>query len=90
MPKEETKVKTDEEYGKQFCVLMNADLELTEFFNDKIAKELNRYAFVAIKSFPSRNTEAMNKALFSVRGEIMSLMAFAHGKARVKEEEMKN
>ena len=90
MPKVETKVKTDEDYGKQFCVLMNVDRELTELVNNNIAKELNRYAFVAIKSFPSKDIEALNEALFSVRGEIMSLMAFAYGKARVKEEEMKN
>ena len=92
MPKEETKVKmeADEKYGKQFCVMMNTDVELTDFINTKLKKSMDKYAMAAIKLYPTRDTEAMDKVLYSTRGEIMSLIAWIYGKARVKEEEMKN
>ena len=84
----DVKVKTDEEYGQQFCVLMNADEELTNFVNHKIAKVLKK--FVADVTKLCKTPGAYDKVLYSTRGELMSLMAWVYGKGRVKENEMSN
>lgn len=84
----DTKVKTDEEYGQQFCVLMNADEELTNFVNYKIAKVLKK--FVANTTEFCETPEDYDKVLHSARGELMSLMTWIYGKGRVKENEMNN
>ena len=86
----DVKVKTDEEYGQQFCVLMNADEELTNFVNYKIGKVLKEFVADVTKFCKTPDGEAYDKVLHSTRGELMSLMAWVYGKGRVKENEMSN
>lgn len=86
----EAKVKTDEEYGKQFCALMNADIEMTDFINYKIAKELKKFVVDVNKHCKTLEGKAYDEILYSTQGELMSLMAFVYGKGRVKEDEMNN
>ena len=88
--KEEVKVKTAKEHGDQFCILMNTDEKMTDFINIKVKESMDRYAAGAVKYYPTRNTKAMGELLHSARGEIMSLIAWIYGMARVKEEEMNN
>lgn len=86
----EVKVRTDKEYGNQFCVIMNTDEKLTAFINDRLGTYMNDYAAATHKAFSTRDVKAGGDALHKSRGDIMSLMAFIYGKARVKEEEMKD
>jgi len=88
MPK--VKVKTDEEYGKQFCVLMNADEKMIDFINNKIDKELKKFVVNVTKFCKTPEGKAYDEIVHSTRGELMSLMAFIYGKGRVKEDEINN
>ena len=86
--KSENKTKTAKEYGDLFCSIMNKDEKMITFVNNELAdciKEGFKKFTVALES---EDKKAGSQAIDFVRKEIMSLMPFVYGKARIKENSM--
>ena len=86
----EVKVKTAEEYNKQFCKMMNEDGALIKFTNVRLSTFIVDAARDILVAQKTQNVEAGTKVVGDTTGKIMSFIAFLYAKAREKEDEMNN
>lgn len=84
----EVKVKTAEEYSKQFCKMMNEDEALTKFTNIRLSTFIVDAARDTLVAQKTRDVKAGTKVVGDTTGKIMSFIAFLYAKAREKEDNL--